>query len=372
MNNPKKYALATILLALALFTSQAKSMQRRIVIATNLTIETWSWNEKTEPQKISETLIDLSVIAPDEKYIESAAFNTNKPNLFAFITMTGVIRILKTIDETWKDLKLVKTLKPDDKDKLDFNSRPYELVFSPDGNLIASASYDSKVRIWDVDKGQVIKRLNATRMEGTLAFTPDGNQMLYSHGWGACTIMDVKTWKPLRIFKNTTRVRRHFGYSYRKHITRAAAFHPSKQNVLASSTGTEYIAMQLWDISKEKAKAISSFGPDNYFGAYIAFNFSPDGKYLIPGHDPYQTFTHNAYFAIWDAVTAETKAYGIAGGSDVHAIKFQSNVQENMAKKDLLERAKFVEEEDIAKDKIFTIKTEDKEIKVPKISIIGK
>ena len=256
MNNYKKYTFATIFLAIALCTSQAKSMQRRIVAATSYSIETWSWDEKTKPQKISETLIDRSVMAADEEYIQSAAFSTNKPNLFAFITMTGVIRILKTIDETWKDLTLVKTLKPDDKDKLDYNSRPYELVFSPDGNLIVSASYDGQVRIWDVNKGKVIKQLEVANIGVALAFTPDGKHMLYSSGWKKCTIMDTKTWQILRTFKGN--------------ITRAAAFNPIAPNILASATGSEYRNMNMWDISHKKAKEVESFKPSKskYFGVY--------------------------------------------------------------------------------------------------------
>jgi len=56
----------------------------------------------------------------------------------------------------------------------------YSLAFSPDGTLLASSSFDGRIRVWDLETGQV-------RLEvpggGQVAFSPDGTHFTsYSNG----------------------------------------------------------------------------------------------------------------------------------------------------------------------------------------------
>ena len=49
------------------------------------------------------------------------------------------------------------------------------VCFSPDGRLVASGYLDDLVRIWDVQTGQLVERLQGHRNSVyTVAFTPDG------------------------------------------------------------------------------------------------------------------------------------------------------------------------------------------------------
>ncbi len=73
------------------------------------------------------------------------------------------------------------------------------LVFSPDGNLIASYIKDT-IRIWDVNTGKEVKRLRGNSGGvNAVAFSPD-NRTLVSHGWDdSLRVWDIKTGKEKKI-----------------------------------------------------------------------------------------------------------------------------------------------------------------------------
>ncbi len=67
-----------------------------------------------------------------------------------------------------------------------------ELVFSPDGSRLASASNDGTVRLWDVATGASAGVLDAVSAVVNLAYSPNGQFLAYSEG-GNITLVEVAT-----------------------------------------------------------------------------------------------------------------------------------------------------------------------------------
>jgi WD40 repeat protein len=65
----------------------------------------------------------------------------------------------------------------------DHTRAPYKIAFSPDGSLLASASDDFTVRIWDMETGQTIRTIRNGHEAGAVAFSPDGTLIAFSI-WG--------------------------------------------------------------------------------------------------------------------------------------------------------------------------------------------
>lgn len=60
---------------------------------------------------------------------------------------------------------------------------PYQLAFSRDGSLLASASDDGTLRLWDLKTGACVRTIRTGREAGAVGFSPDGTLMAISV-WG--------------------------------------------------------------------------------------------------------------------------------------------------------------------------------------------
>lgn len=63
------------------------------------------------------------------------------------------------------------------------NRASYQIVFSPDGDLLASAGDDGTVRLWNMETGINIKTIQTGREAGAVAFSSDGTLIAFSI-WG--------------------------------------------------------------------------------------------------------------------------------------------------------------------------------------------
>jgi WD40 repeat protein len=173
------------------------------------------------------------------------------------------------------------------------------IVFSPDGQTLASSSRDKTIILWDLRSGQPIGSplTGHTDWIYSLAFSPDGQTLASGGHDNTIRLWDVATGKQL-------------GEPLAGHTDQIwnLAFSPDGQT-LASAGADKTI--RLWDISTTLDTGIATGRPigDPLVGhrdTPRALQFSPDGKTLFSGS------ADNMAFA-WDAATGRMLGSPVAG-----------------------------------------------------------
>jgi WD40 repeat protein len=141
------------------------------------------------------------------------------------------------------------------------------LAFSPrDRNLLASADCDSKVRLWDVQRGQEMRVLEPHHAArgACVAFSPDG-QVLASGSWDrTLKVWDSDTWTLLHDLPNPTGA------------VQSVAFSPEgrPQARRLAWGGTDGL-VKVWDEATRETHTLRG-----HTGWVQSVAFSPDGKQL--------------------------------------------------------------------------------------------
>ena len=159
------------------------------------------------------------------------------------------------------------------------------VVFSPDGKLIASGGYDSRLRLWDANTGHHIATLRGGGP--AVAFSPDGELLANAYGGdgiiGTIGLWDVHTGELRHILKE-----------YHGLLT-CLAFSQDGKTLVSSSGDSEVI---FWDIpTAQRRYSLTT----QHTGSVSSVAFSPDGKTLASG-------SYDQTLRLWDPHTGERKA----------------------------------------------------------------
>jgi WD40 repeat protein len=77
-----------------------------------------------------------------------------------------------------------------------------DLVVSPDGTRIASASTDGVGRVWPLDGGHVLPLIGHTAALTSIAFSPDGGLLVTASRDDTARIWDAAAGRPLKVLKS--------------------------------------------------------------------------------------------------------------------------------------------------------------------------
>jgi WD40 repeat protein len=173
------------------------------------------------------------------------------------------------------------------------------LAWSPDGNLVAVASSDNAVRLWDLGTRQPRRSVLRHKQPGAVAFSPDG-LALATGGADGTKLWDLRTAKPRHILRGDEAT--------------SVAFSPAGDRL---AVGTRS-ALLLYDTKTGRRQAVLEKAHSDSGVSNVAF--SPDGGTLARGSN---RFLGPGRIKLWDLRTKkQSRLIPGAMPSEISAIAF--------------------------------------------------
>ncbi len=158
----------------------------------------------------------------------------------------------------------------------------WRLQFSPASRLLASASYDKTVRLWNVESGKQERLLQGhTGPVHDVSFSADGKLLVSGSADQTVRLWDVESGQTKRLFKGHTAP------------VRGVSFSPDGQQ-LASASNDQTV--RLWDVETGSQKHLL----DGHTGWVTDVDFSPDGRLIVSA-------SNDETVRLWDVESGKPK-----------------------------------------------------------------